>query len=84
MWLLLLEALAALALLLFAVWWTMFSGRRKGDPAAGAEPGREPGRDRVAGADVGPDAGPGAAAAPPAGPGAVAPPPAAGPPRADA
>jgi nitrogen fixation-related uncharacterized protein len=29
MWLLILEALAALALLLFMVWWTMFSGRRK-------------------------------------------------------
>jgi len=29
MWLLILEALAALALLLFIVWWTMFSGRRK-------------------------------------------------------
>ena len=31
MWLLLLEALAALALLIFAVWWTMFAGRRKGE-----------------------------------------------------
>jgi cbb3-type cytochrome oxidase subunit 3 len=29
MWLLILEALAALSLLLFAVWWTMFSGRRR-------------------------------------------------------
>ena len=28
---LLLEALAALALFVFAVWWTMFSGRRKGE-----------------------------------------------------
>ena len=28
---LLLEALAALCLLLFIVWWTMFSGRRKGE-----------------------------------------------------
>ena len=28
MWLLILEALAALALLVFIVWWTMFSGRR--------------------------------------------------------
>ena len=28
MWLLILEALAALALLIFIVWWTMFSGRR--------------------------------------------------------
>lgn len=31
MWVILLEALAALALLLFIVWWTMFSGRRKGE-----------------------------------------------------
>lgn len=29
MWLLILEALAALALLGGAVWWTMFSGRRR-------------------------------------------------------
>jgi hypothetical protein len=28
----LLEALAALAALLFIVWWTMFSGRKKGEP----------------------------------------------------
>jgi cbb3-type cytochrome oxidase subunit 3 len=31
--LLILEALGALALLLFAVWWTMFSGRRRGERA---------------------------------------------------
>jgi hypothetical protein len=31
MWLLLLEALAALAILVFIVWWTMFSGRRRGE-----------------------------------------------------
>jgi cbb3-type cytochrome oxidase subunit 3 len=45
--LLLIEALLALALLLFIVWWTMFSGRRKGElqdatadenPAQVAEP----------------------------------------------
>ncbi len=29
MWLLILEALAAGGLLVFIVWWTMFSGRRK-------------------------------------------------------
>jgi cbb3-type cytochrome oxidase subunit 3 len=29
--LLLLEALLALCLLLFIVWWTMFSGRKKGE-----------------------------------------------------
>lgn len=32
MWLILLEALAALALLVFVVWWTMFSGRKKDEP----------------------------------------------------
>lgn len=38
---LILEALLALALLLFIVWWTMFSGRRKGEPgedASAADP----------------------------------------------
>jgi hypothetical protein len=42
MWLLLLEAGLALALLLFAVWWVMFSGRDKGEPPAGAEPPEDP------------------------------------------
>lgn len=37
MWLLILEALAALALLGGAVWWTMFSGRRR-DPEPEPEP----------------------------------------------
>ncbi|MFM6985635.1 MAG: hypothetical protein ACKOXQ_03280 [Hydrogenophaga sp.] len=32
MTLLLLEALGALVLLVFIVWWTMFSGRRNGEP----------------------------------------------------
>jgi hypothetical protein len=32
MGLLLLEALAALAIALFIVWWTMFSGRSKAEP----------------------------------------------------
>jgi len=36
MWWLILEALGALALLVFIVWWTMFSGR------AGGEPPQEP------------------------------------------
>lgn len=31
MWLIVLEALLALGLLLFLVWWTMFSGRRRGE-----------------------------------------------------
>ena len=30
MWLLILEALAALGILILIVWWTMFSGRRDG------------------------------------------------------
>ncbi|HSI59414.1 MAG TPA: hypothetical protein VLA16_17765 [Ideonella sp.] len=31
MWLFVLESFAALALLVFMVWWTMFSGRRGGE-----------------------------------------------------
>jgi hypothetical protein len=31
MWLILLEALGALAILVLIVWWTMFSGRKKGE-----------------------------------------------------
>ncbi|WP_207388075.1 hypothetical protein [Hylemonella gracilis] len=31
MWLILLEALGALLILLFIIWWTMFSGRRRGE-----------------------------------------------------
>jgi hypothetical protein len=31
MWLILLEALGALALLVLIVWWTMFSGRKNGE-----------------------------------------------------
>lgn len=38
MWLILLEALGALCLLAFIVWWTMFSGRRNGERRAAAEP----------------------------------------------
>ncbi|MDO9570875.1 MAG: hypothetical protein Q8K87_13345 [Hydrogenophaga sp.] len=41
MTLLLLEALGALVLLVFIVWWTMFSGRKNGelpDSAKGDEP----------------------------------------------
>jgi hypothetical protein len=37
MTLLLLEALGALLLLVFIVWWTMFSGRRKGELPEEAE-----------------------------------------------
>jgi hypothetical protein len=37
MTLLLLEALGALVLLIFIVWWTMFSGRKKGELPADVE-----------------------------------------------
>ena len=42
--LLLLEALGALLLLLLIVWWTMFSGRDKGElmPPQAATPGKTP------------------------------------------
>jgi hypothetical protein len=43
MLLILLEALLALAALLLIVWWTMFSGRPRGEPPAEDEdPGRKP------------------------------------------
>lgn len=38
MWLLIVEALAAAALLVFIVWWTMFSGRKGGEIDRGDEP----------------------------------------------
>jgi hypothetical protein len=38
MWLLIVEALAALGLLVFIVWWTMFAGRRRGElPSSDAD-----------------------------------------------
>lgn len=40
MWLLILEALLALGVLVFAVWWTMFSGRRRGEPPPEDKPPR--------------------------------------------
>ncbi|MES2956769.1 MAG: hypothetical protein V4792_01215 [Pseudomonadota bacterium] len=44
MWLLLLEALAALVILVFIVWWTMFSGRRKGERGPGQDDSEASGR----------------------------------------
>lgn len=44
--LLLLEALGALLILVFIVWWTMFSGRNKGELKSDAQrdaPSKEPG-----------------------------------------
>jgi hypothetical protein len=43
MWLIVLEALAALSILLLAVWWTMFSGRKRGERGTDAAPPAEPG-----------------------------------------
>jgi hypothetical protein len=37
MWLLIVEALGALLILVFIVWWTMFSGRRGGEREPGDE-----------------------------------------------
>ena len=45
MYLLYLEALGALVLLLFIVWWTMFSGRKKGELPDAHPPKDEPGDD---------------------------------------
>lgn len=42
MWLIVLEALAALAVLLFIVWWTMFSGRLRGEHRDGTDNGDDP------------------------------------------
>jgi hypothetical protein len=44
MLLILLEALLALAVLVFIVWWTMFSGRPRGEPPGRSEepPADEP------------------------------------------
>ncbi|RYX96849.1 MAG: hypothetical protein EOO28_06210 [Comamonadaceae bacterium] len=44
--LLLLEALGALLLLVFIVWWTMFSGRKNGELKI--DPGEEAGPSKVA------------------------------------
>jgi cyanate permease len=40
MWVILLEMLAALALLGLLVWWTMFAGRRRGERGGPDEPGQ--------------------------------------------
>lgn len=36
----LLEALLAMALLIFIVWWTMFSGRKRGEPTRDEDEGK--------------------------------------------
>lgn len=40
--LLLLEALGALLILVFIVWWTMFSGRKNGELPSDVQPGTDP------------------------------------------
>ena len=42
MWLLILEAFLALGVLIFIVWWTMFSGRKKSEPEAEQRRDNEP------------------------------------------
>jgi hypothetical protein len=42
MTLLLLEALLALVIFVFIVWWTMFSGRPKGEPPPAERPSDKP------------------------------------------
>jgi hypothetical protein len=42
MWLLILEALIALALLIGMVWWVMFAGRRRGERNSPREPVEPP------------------------------------------
>lgn len=42
--LLLLEALGALLILVFIVWWTMFSGRKNGELKDDAKPEVRPGK----------------------------------------
>jgi hypothetical protein len=49
MWLVIVEALAALGLLVFIVWWTMFAGRRRGErvpPGEGGADARRPDDER--------------------------------------
>ena len=47
MTLLLLEALGALMLLVFIVWWTMFSGRKNGELKGGSPPASDPHSDQT-------------------------------------
>ena len=51
MLLILLEALLALVLLLAIVWWTMFSGRKRGEPPADPQAAAEPAKERQSKAD---------------------------------
>ena len=55
MWLLLLEALAALAVLLFLVWWTMFAGRTRGESTQSGHGERTQQGERDRNADPDPD-----------------------------
>ena len=48
MWLIVLEAVGALALFLFLMWWTMFSGRAKGELPEVSEAAAEGSKDAAA------------------------------------
>ncbi|MDI1261609.1 MAG: hypothetical protein PSV38_20315 [Aquabacterium sp.] len=48
MWLIVLEAVGALALFLFLMWWTMFSGRSKGEMSEVSEAAAENSKDDAA------------------------------------
>lgn len=48
MWLIVLEAVGALALFLFLMWWTMFSGRAKGELPEVSEAAPENSKDGAA------------------------------------
>ena len=56
MWLLLLEALAALGVLLFLVWWTMFAGRTRGESPESGRSERAKRRERTQQGERDPDA----------------------------
>ncbi|MCH8180848.1 MAG: hypothetical protein IIA02_13840 [Proteobacteria bacterium] len=47
MWLIVLEAAGALALFVFLIWWTMFSGRRRGELGDAGERDAAPERDAL-------------------------------------
>ena len=57
MTLLLLEALGALVLLVFIVWWTMFSGRKNGELPDSVHDGEKTKRDAGKDAEKGTDTG---------------------------
>ncbi len=49
MWLIVLEAVGALAVPVFVVWWTMFAGRRRGELPAEDQEGDRGGNKKLKG-----------------------------------